>query len=180
MSKAAARGGILWLLLSFASRGIAADLSAFAGRWQLDPARTSMGRFGPTGRNMVRDPSFTFIFNPTRSGLRQSVYAHFPQDRPTRISAIVADGKVHRCAAAGGCLTNGGNPREQNWIYNQIAPHFLVRRFFVKGKVTEYTSYAVDPAMRTFTMIAWSAETPQWQNIQVFVRQPPAVTRSTR
>jgi hypothetical protein len=66
----------------------------------------------------------------------------------------------------------GGNPSEQTYEYHQIDARLVVRSFFIKGRVSEYSIYAVSVDGKTFTMIAWSPETPYWQNIQVFTRQP--------
>jgi hypothetical protein len=48
----------------------------------------------------------------------------------------------------------------------------LMRLFYIKGKISEYSTYAVSTDGRTFTLISWSPETPEFQNIQVFEKQP--------
>jgi len=131
-----------------------------------------MGRFGPNGQNMVRAPTFTFVFRPEGRGLRIEVYSEYPQSAPTRTMALIADGKQHRCQDKAACLTVGGDPSEQTYSYARIDAHFVVRTFFIKGKVSEYSTYNVSADGKTFTMMAWSADTPYWQNIQVFNRQP--------
>jgi hypothetical protein len=148
------------------------DLSAFVGRWQLDPARTHMGRFGPDGKNMVRSPTFTFVFVAEGANLQNNVYAEFPQPAPTRTMSLIPDGKPHACESQAACLTVGGNREEQSYIYRAIDSHYLARLFRINGRVTEYSTYAVSADGRTFTLISWSAETPHYQNIQVFEKQP--------
>ena len=177
------RSGLLALLITLTpltpafAQGVAPevqrpDMQALVGQWRLDPARTHMGRFGPTGVNMVRDPTFTFIFEPKGEVMLVKVYAHYPQDAPTRVSEIVPDGQVRACGDPSGCLTAGGDPKRQSFLYREVSPHLFVRLFFVDGKVTEYSTYAVSEDLSTFTMRAWSAETPHYQNIQVFTKQP--------
>jgi hypothetical protein len=148
------------------------ELSAFVGRWQLNPSMTHMGRFGPAAQNMVRSPTFTFVFARDGKNLQNNVYAEYPQSAPTRTMSLIPDGRAHPCQEKGGCLTVGGNPKEQSYIYRKINDHFLVRLFLVKGETSEYTTYAVSANSKTFTMISWSAQTPFFQNIQVFDRQP--------
>jgi hypothetical protein len=148
------------------------DLGAFVGRWQLNPAQTSMARFGPNGQNMTRAPTFTFIFEPAGSGLKINVYEHYPQDAPTRVTDMIPDRKPHGCTSPSACQTTGGNPADQSFTYFEIDPHMLVRLFYTKGQLTEYSTYAVSPDGRKFTLMSWSVETPEYQNIQVFDRQP--------
>ena len=155
-----------------AASAAAGDLGALVGRWQLDPARTHMGRYGPRGQNMVRDPTFTFIFSPDPQGLKIAVYAKYPQPAPDRTMLLVPDGKIHACLDKAACLTVGGEASEQSYVYHQIDARFLVRSFYIKGKIAEYSTYGVSADGNTFTMMAWSPETPYWQNIQVFTKQP--------
>jgi hypothetical protein len=147
------------------------DLSALVGRWQLDPARTHMGRFGPTGKNMVRSPTFSFVFSPAPRGLKIEVYAEYPQPAPPRTMLLIPDGKAHACEDPAACMTAGGDPKDQTYIYHLVDSHFIARTFFIKGKTSEYSTYGVSADGQTFTMMAWSPETPYWQNIQVFTRQ---------
>jgi hypothetical protein len=147
------------------------DLSALVGRWQLDPSRTHMERFGPDGRNMVRDPTFTLIFSPSSQGLKIEVFGKYPQSAPDRTMLLIADGKAHACQDEAACLTAGGDPADQTYIYHAIDARFVVRSFYVKNVIAEYSTYGVSADGNTFTMIAWSPETPYWQNIQVFTRQ---------
>jgi hypothetical protein len=148
------------------------DLGALVGRWQLDPSRTHMGRYGPDGQNMVRDPTFTFIFSPDPQGLKIAVYAKYPQSAPDRTMLLIPDGKAHACQDKAACLTAGGDASEQSYVYHQVDAHFVVRTFFIKGQISEYSTYGVSADGNTFTMMAWSPATPYWQNIQVFIRQP--------
>ena len=148
------------------------DLSALVGRWQLDPALTHMNRFGPGGRNMTRSPTFTFVFAPIDGNLIVSVYEHYPQPAPTGVMAMIADGRPHPCLDQAACLTAGGDPRDQTYAYVAIDPHFAVRLFYISGKLSEYSTYAISRDGQTFSLIAWSPETPYWQNVQVFHKQP--------
>jgi hypothetical protein len=148
------------------------DLSALVGRWQLDSARTRMERYGPDGKNMVRDPTFTFIFSPDPQGLNIAVYAKYPQAAPDRSMLLIPDGKAHACQDKAACLTVGGDPKAQTYVYHQMDTHFLVRTFYINGKISECSTYGVSADGNTFTMMAWSPETPYWQNIQVFTKQP--------
>ena len=149
-----------------------ADTSALVGRWQIDLSRTHMGRFGPTGHNMVRAPGFSLAFVPDGDHVRIDVYADYPQPAPTRRMAMYMDGRLHRCGDPASCQTMGGEPQDQSYIYFEVNPRLFVRRFFVKDQLTEYSTYAISADGATFTMIAWSPETPQYQNIQVFSRAP--------
>lgn len=144
------------------------DLSAFVGRWKIDLSRTYMNR----GNNISRSPSFTFVFSPQSPGLKLDIYADYPQPAPTRSNPIVPDHKLRSCQTSTGCLTVGGNPTDQSFAYFQIDPHMLIRVFYEKGKVSEYSTYTVSVDGKTFTMIAWGAEAPDRQNVQVFEKQP--------
>lgn len=143
------------------------DLSAFLGRWKIDLSQTHMNR----GNNITRSESFTFIFEPSETGLTMQVYAKYPQPAPTRTSVIIPDQQIRVCMSAGGCLTVGGNPSEQSYAYYQIDARLLLRVFYLKGEANEYSTYAVSADGKTFTMIAWGSEAPDRQNIQVFNRQ---------
>ena len=48
----------------------------------------------------------------------------------------------------------------------------ISRLFYVKGAIAEYDTYAVSEDGKTLVVIAWHAPTPQYQNIQVFDKQP--------
>lgn len=157
---------LLFALIPFASAQSTGDLSAFVGRWKIDLTRTHMNR----GNNLTRSPTFTFVFAPQGSGLNMDVYDQYPQPAPTRSHLIVPDHTLRSCQTSTGCLTVGGNPAEQSYAYYQLDSHMLVRLFYLKGTISEYTTYAVSTDGKTFTMISWSAETPEQQNIQVFDR----------
>lgn len=144
------------------------DLSAFVGRWKIDLSRTHMNR----GNNISRSPSFTFVFSSEGPGLKLDIYSEYPQPAPTRSNPIVPDHKLRSCQTSTGCLTVGGDPTDQSFAYFQIDPHMLMRVFYEKGKVSEYSTYAVSADGKTFTMIAWGSEAPDRQNIQVFDKQP--------
>jgi hypothetical protein len=144
------------------------DLSAFVGRWKIDLSRTHMGR----GNLTSRAATFTFLFSKVDAGLNMDTYTEYPQPAPSRSNLIVPDGKPHTCQTSTGCLTVGGNAADQSFAYFQIDSHMLMRVFYIKGAVSEYTSYAVSSDGKTFTMIAWGAEAPDRENIQVFDKQP--------
>jgi metallo-beta-lactamase class B len=148
------------------------DLSAFVGRWQMNADKTKMGRFGPNGKNLQRGPTFTWVFTPEGPGLKMDVYYEYPQPAPTRSMTMIADGRPRACEGPAPCLTTGGNPQEQTYAYSMIESRMVARLFFDKGQVVEYSTYAVSPDGKTFTSISWSPETPEYQNIQVFDRQP--------
>ena len=153
---------------AFARAQSAGDLNAFVGRWKIDLGRTHMGR----GNLTSRAATFTFVFSKADAGLNMDTYTEYPQPAPSRSNLILADGKPHECQTSTGCLTVGGNAAEQSFAYFQIDSHMLMRVFYIKGAVSEYTTYAVSADGKTFTMIAWGAEVPDRQNIQVFDKQP--------
>jgi len=143
------------------------DLSAFVGRWQINLGQTRMNR----GNHITRSDSFTFVFELAKAGLMMHVYANYPQAAPTRSNLIIPDQKSHQCESSAGCLTVGGTASDQSYSYSQISSHMLIRVFYVKGKVDEYSTYSVSADGKTFTMIAWGAEAPDRQNVQVFSKQ---------
>lgn len=148
------------------------DLSPFVGRWQIDLSQTHMKRMGPNGTNLVRSPTFTFLFSPEGKNLKLAVYAEYPSPTSPRVATIIPDRRPHACESKGGCLTVGGDPTQQTFEYFEINSHMLLRVFFVAGTAEEYTSYDVSEDGAIFTMIAWSPATPEYQNIQVFQKQP--------
>jgi hypothetical protein len=148
------------------------DLSAFAGQWRINLENTRMGRFGPTGNNLFRTPTRTFIFTPDGKNLQHSIYAQYPAPKPDRTLAVIVDGKHHPCEDPVSCLSTGGSAKEQSFVYQQVDSHVLLRIFYVKDKIDEYSTYVVSTDGKTFTVITWSPETPHWQNIQVFNKQP--------
>ncbi|MBC2666226.1 hypothetical protein H7F51_11925 [Novosphingobium flavum] len=166
------RALILGTALTIATPALAApDLGALYGRWQIDLARTEMNRFGPGKPQIVRSPTFTFVFAREGDHAVNHVYAQWPQPAPSRSMTMKADGKRQPCQVPTGCQTWGGNAAEQGYEYHALAPRLLMRVFYDKGEPAEYTTYAVSEDGQTFTMIAWSAATPYWQNRQVFTRQ---------
>jgi hypothetical protein len=147
------------------------DLSAFAGKWQVNLANTKMGRMGPNGKNIVRNPTFTWVFTPDSKGLQMDVYTEYPQPAPTRTMTVITDGKARPCLSKT-CLTTGGDPKLQTYAYWQMDSLMLARLFYTKGEVEEYSTYAVSSDGKILTIISWNPATPQWQNIQVFDKQP--------
>jgi hypothetical protein len=148
------------------------DLAPFVGRWQLDPAQTHMGRNGPTGQNILRSTSFTFRFSPAADGLRMDVFSEWPLAAPTRWMEVIADGKDHVCPGPAPCLTNGGAPSEQTYRFVRLDDHTLARMLYVRGAMYDYSTMSVATDGRTLTLISWDPHTPQYQNIQVFGKQP--------
>jgi hypothetical protein len=148
------------------------ELSAFVGQWKINLEKTRMERFGPTAKNLPRTPTRTFIFKPDGQNLQHSIYAQYPQPKPDRTLIVAPDGKHHPCEDPVSCLSTGGQSKEQSFVYQQIDSHVMLRIFYVKGKIDEYSTYAVSTDGKTVTVITWSPETPHWQNIQVFDRQP--------
>jgi hypothetical protein len=165
-------GFVAAVLAASVSAQEAGDLGAFVGRWQINPGKTKMGRVGPDGHTTVRSPTFTWIFSADGTGLRWDIYAEYPQPAPTRSMALVPDGKLRPCKVKGSCLSTGGDAREQTYAHFRMDSHMLARIFYTNGKVTEYNTYAVSADGKTFTTISWSPENPEYQNIQVFDRQP--------
>jgi hypothetical protein len=141
-------------------------LEAFVGRWQMNAGKTKMGRMGPNGANIVRDPTFTWQFTPT------DVFTRYPQPSPTRTMTVIVDEKQHPCQGPGPCLTTGGNPAEQFYSYFKMDSKMLARLFYDKGQVVEYSTYSVSTDGKTLSIVSWSPETPEFHNIQVFDKQP--------
>lgn len=146
--------------------------SAFVGAWKINPAKTTMGRNGPNGQNILRSTTFTFIFLPDGKGLRMDVYSSYPQPAPSRMARVITDGTVLPCESKDSCLTAGGDPKEQTYAFYQMDSHMLARLFWVKGKAYDYSSMCVSTDGKTLTLISWAPDTPQYQNIQVFDKQP--------
>jgi hypothetical protein len=168
-ARVSAAAVLMLFLLSVPARAQSSyDLSAFVGRWKIDLARTHMNR----GNNITRSSTFTFVFSPQGAGLTLDIYSEYPQLAPSRSNPILPDHKLRSCQTGTGCLTVGGDPADQSFAYFQIDSHMLMRIFYEKGQVSEYSTYAVSADGRTFTMIAWGAEAPDRQNIQVFEKQP--------
>ena len=163
-------------LLFLASSAVRAqspsDLSAFMGTWKINPAETKMDRNGPTGSNILRSTTFTFKFMPDGKGVRMDVYADYPSPAPTRMARVITDGRILPCESKDSCLTAGGDPKEQTYAWYKIDDHMLARLFWIKGKAYDYSSMCVSADGTTLTLISWGPETPQYQNIQVFDKQP--------
>lgn len=147
------------------------NLSAFVGQWKINLDKTRMERFGPTAKNLPRTPTRTFIFKPDGKNLQHSIYASYPLPKPDRTLIVAPDGTHHPCEDPVSCLSTGGSSKEQSFVYQQVDSHVLLRIFYVKGKIDEYSTYAVSTDGKTFTVITWSPETPYWQNVQVFDKQ---------
>ena len=147
------------------------DLSAFIGRWQIDPSRTTMGRDGPSANNILRSNTFTFQFTQQGKEVEMEVYAQYPAPEPTRTQPVIADGKVRVCMSKNPCLTVGGDQKDQTFAWFGMDAHMLARLFWMKGRIYDYSSLTVSSDGKTLTLISWAPATPYWQNIQVFTRQ---------
>jgi hypothetical protein len=147
------------------------EISPFIGTWKVNPEKTKMGRNGPNAPNILRSKSFTFIFVPDGKNVRMDVYTEYPQAAPNRMARVITD-KVLPCESKDSCLTAGGNPKEQTYAWYKIDSHLLSRLFWIKDKVYDYSTMCVSIDGKTLTLISWSPDTPQYQNIQVFDKQP--------
>jgi hypothetical protein len=146
------------------------DLKPFLGTWRINPEKTRMGRNGPNSPNILRSTSFTFVFVADTANVRMDVYTTYPQPAPNRTARVVT-GKILPCESKESCLTAGGDPHEQTYAWYKIDSHLLSRLFWVKDKVYDYSTMCVSADGKTLTLISWSPETPQYQNIQVFDKQ---------
>ena len=90
---------------------------------------------------------------------------------PTRTMTLVTDETARPCLSAT-CLTTGGNPADQTYAYYKMDGHMIARIFYTKGVPDEYSTYSVSKDGKRLTIVSWSPETPEWQNIQVFDKQP--------
>jgi hypothetical protein len=149
-----------------------ARLQPFVGKWTLNAAKTRMGVNGPNVVTPNRAPTFTWIFTPTHYGLQMDVYAEYPQPAPTRTLMVNPDGKSHPCQSTQSCLPSGGDPRQQSYAYHKIDEHMISRLFYVKDQIAEYDTYSVSSDGKTLVIVAWHAPTPEYQNVQVFDKQP--------
>jgi hypothetical protein len=149
-----------------------AGLQAYVGTWKINPAKTRMGVNGPSTPTPLRDPTFTWIFTGKPYGLQMDVYTKYPQPAPSRTLTINPDGKIQQCQGPEPCLPSGGDPKEQSYSYHKLHDRMISRQFYVKGKNTESDTYTVSEDGKTLVIIAWHAETPEYQNVQVFDKQP--------
>jgi len=165
---------MLAVMAASAPRALAqpeSSMAAFVGTWALDPAKTTMERAGPSGVQTRRADSFTWVFVPHGRYVDLNIYHEYPAPAPSKIMAVVTDGKFHPCAMKESCLSTPGDPKEQSFAFWQMDARMAVRIFRVRGVVTEYNAYAVSADGKTFVATSWSPQTPQYRNTQVFVRQ---------
>ena len=151
----------------------AGDRSPFIGRWQINPAKSTFNRYGPNGKNQPGGPTRTLVFSAQGQGLKFEVYGAYPQPAPNRSMSIILDGKPHSCN--GDCVALGNtapDPNRQTYTFMTIDPHMLTRVTYAEQKISEYLVYTVSTDGKIMTQINWSAETPEWQNIYVFEKQP--------
>jgi hypothetical protein len=163
-----------WFLAPRAAPGAQAEaaLTAFVGTWTIDLARSRMGRAGPGGTQTQRSNSFTWVFSPDATGLRMNIYTEYPARAPSTTLSVVADGRLQACEMQKSCLGRPGDPKEQHYAFTLVNPNVLTRVFQVRGAAVEYNVYAVSKDGKTFVATSWSPETPEYQNVQVFDRQP--------
>jgi hypothetical protein len=159
-------GGLVW------AQTAAAGLQPFIGTWTLNPSKTHMGVNGPSIPTPLRDPTFTWMFTAKEFGLQMDVYEKYPLPAPTRTLMINPDGKIRRCETVKPCLPSGGDPKEQSYAYHKMDDHMISRLFYVKGEIAEYDTYAVSQDGKTLVIVAWHSPTPEYQNVQVFDKQP--------
>lgn len=148
------------------------DLSPFVGRWQINLSKSSFNRYGPNGKNPPRPANYTFVFAPEGQDLKLTYYNEYPQ-KPARSMTIVVDQKPHPCT--GDCIAIGNtapDTTEQTYTYTWVDSHMVTRVTYAKGKINEYLFYAVTPDGKTLMQVNWNPETPDWQNVYVFDKQP--------
>ena len=149
------------------------DLSAFAGRWQINLSKSIFNRYGPNGKNTVRAATFTFLFTAQGKDMQLDYYNQYPQPKASRSMLIVIDQKAHPCT--GDCIsvgTTAPGTNQQTYTYTLVDPHTVMRVTYVKGKLDEYLLYFVTPDGKTLMQVNWNPETPDWQNIAIFEKQP--------
>ena len=147
-------------------------LDAFLGTWKINLERSKMGRAGPNGVQTRRSNTFTWVFTPEHSGLRMDIYAEFPAPAPTKTLVMNPDGKQHVCEMKESCLSSPGDPSEQSYAVSKVNSNVLVRVFQVRGENVEYNVYAVSEDGKSFVATSWNPQSPEFQNVQVFERQP--------
>ncbi len=147
-------------------------LDAFVGTWKINLERSRMGRAGPSGAQTRRSNSFTWVFTPEGLGLRMDIYAEYPAPTPSKILSVMPDGKQHLCALKESCLSAPGDPKEQSYAFTQVNSNVLARVFQIRGENVEYNIYSVSKDGKTFVATSWNPETPEFQNVQVFEKQP--------
>jgi hypothetical protein len=145
------------------------DLSAFVGRWQINPGKSRLMKYGPHGKNELKSNTYTFVFTPAGPGLTLSAYNEYPQSAPSRSIAVILDRNAHPCT--GICVVPGVQPG-QTYTFFPIDSHFIARTTDVKGKTIEFLTYAVSSDGKTLTMTTSTADTPEWQSSFVFEKQP--------
>ena len=159
--------------------GLAAPASAqtraaspFVGTWKLNIPKSHMGFDGPSVVTPMRGPTFTWIFTAKPYGLQQEVFDSYPAPTPARTIEVRTDGKAYPCTTTTSCLPGGGDPKDQTIAYWRLDDHMMARVSYVKGQVLEYDSYSISEDGKTFVVTAWKAPHPEWQNVQVFDKQP--------
>jgi metallo-beta-lactamase class B len=155
-----------------ASAQTASELGAFVGTWTINPAKSRMERAGPNAAQTQRSNTFTWVFSPEGQGLRMNIYADYPAPAPSTTLLVHPDGVQHPCEMQKSCLSKPGDPKEQSFAFWQMDPNLLARSFQVRGESVEYNVYAVSTDRKTFVATSWNPETPQYQNVQVFDKQP--------
>lgn len=148
-----------------------APMAAFLGAWTLNLSKTRMERAGPNGAQTVRAASFTWVFKATAGKVDLNIYHQYPAPAPSKVMAVVTDGRFHPCRMKESCLSTPGDPKEQSFAFLQVDPNMAMRVFKVRGVITEYNIYTVSSDRKTFIATSWSPGTPEYRNVQVFEKQ---------
>ena len=147
-------------------------LSPFVGVWRVNLEKSRMGRAGPGGETQARAETFTWVYRSKGANLAWDIYHEYPQEKPSKSMTVIPDGRYRPCEMDESCLSRPGDPKEQSYAFWQMTPYTFARVFQVKGKPVEYNVYAAAPDGKSFTTTVWSPETPQWQTVMVFEKQP--------
>ena len=146
--------------------------AAFAGTWKVNLGRSRMGREGPNAAAQPRADTFTWVYKVQGKNLKWLIYHEYPLPTPSKTMTVIPDGKYRPCEMQETCLSRPGDPKEQSYAFWQMGPRMMARIFRVKGVPTEYNVYALSPDNKTFVTTVWSPETPEYQTVMVFDKQP--------
>jgi hypothetical protein len=155
-----------------APKGDTGTLKAFEGVWKTNPARSHGGRGGPTVQQQQRADTFTWIYKADGKTLHWQIYHEYPQPKPSKVMTVIPDGEFRPCEMDESCLSRPGDPKEQSYAFWRMNDHMFVRIFRIKGVPTEYNLYAVSSDGKSFVTTIWDPETPEYQTVQVFDKQP--------
>jgi hypothetical protein len=141
------------------------------GTWTIDRTKSAMNRDGPEHPGTLPPATFTWTFAPEGSGLRMRVYLVYPAATPVRTVLLTPDGKEHPCETKASCFSASPVGSDETIAYTRISPDFWARIVRKGGNPAEAVTYAVSSDGKTLAVTSWNPETPQYQNIQVFVRK---------